>query len=181
MFRTVPKAFLTQLRVTDAKLNVRWGCGTSTWVLERSCRVPEAEAGLYLRRHQRGEKQLAAMQRENLYDPTITDFDWKVRVLYENFLSARAGRRIILFAEALDARVLAALYARDSQRFGGFEAYMDRVEDEERREAVESKRLAANQSETLHKETYDVLNFIERKRQDRILSGGKTALRDLLN
>lgn len=157
--------FVKSLELLDPLLSVRWGNIIQQWVIERKSFIGNSEIEFLRRRSERTSKLINSKQ-----NPSKVEIS-TYRGVSEEFISAKDGKRVILFANVLSDEIYNTLCAGDLRRYGGYSRYADELEAKEAREAKDKQRQLDNFNEALHKSVYDELNFVLRKRETELLSG----------
>lgn len=165
---TPSKSFVNSIRGLDPLLSVYWGEHIHQWVIARKNHVPESELG-YMR------------SRRNRLAGLIPTFDGHPNQLEkmkntwaslsEEIRTGENGKRIVLFARNLTPQVYDALVLSDMSRYGGYSRLADEMEDAEERLEKEIERKQSEQRQAMNKEAYDMLNFIWRKKEEKLLAG----------
>lgn len=163
--------FVRGLELLDSNLHVRWGSAVNRWVIDRDGIITQTEIGYLKKRY------LRAVNAVSLNPDDLKKIAFRDGIA-EEYLSAQAGRRIILYAKNLDRQIFESLMLHDIQRYGGYARAIVELESKEIAEEKDRLRMEENRSESLHKEFYDQINFVERKKQNELLAG--YSWRDLL-
>jgi hypothetical protein len=162
------KSFVNSLKGLDSLLSVGWGSYAQQWTILRKGYVSDAELGYLRSRASRLERLIPNFvghpnQLEKMKSTLIG--------IKEDIVAGEEGKRVILFARELSSRVYDALVLSDMQRYGGYARMADLMEEaEEKRERELEEKMQA-QRIAFNKEVYDQLNFIWRKKEEKLLSG----------
>jgi hypothetical protein len=170
--RTPPKGFVTMLSIMDDKLRVRWGPVIGAWVIDRMAHIPVSEKMLLEKRYNRLRRWA------NKVSPIAKEVETYMNIA-EEWLSMKDGRRVIFTTPVLNDKVFNALCASDMQRYGGYSRFADELEAQERQEERARHWRQAHVREELNRESFDQINFLERKRTTQ-LQHGVTDLKTLL-
>lgn len=172
------QGFVNSLKGLDPLLSVRYGDFVHQWVIERKGAITTNEIK-YL--NKRVERAAVILQNSADLHPNQVE---KTRATYlgvnEEVISAKQGKRVIVFAKFLNQQLYDALVLSDMQRFGGYARFADELEKAEAQREKDVERQLENKRMALHKESYDMLNFLWRKRSDALLNGQRD-LRYLLH
>ncbi len=166
-----PAAFESAARSFDRYLRVRWGDRIQQWVIERRAYIPDEEKWFLARREARTLRFSKETKRSDKERASLK-ITWQE--LYEENVSAKNDRRIILFARWLTDEIFDNLAASDIKRYGGYSRFADELE---RREAVEEKedsRITLNENESAHKEAFDNMSFLLRRRSADMYQGERS-------
>lgn len=175
---TPSASFVQMLQIMDPLLSVRWGSTIGQWVVERKALVPDYEITYLRNRRERTGRWI----REEKYKDEPAK--WKRlnsthKELVEEAQAAEGGKRVIRFASALDRRLYDELCLADIQKFGGYSRLADAMDQQEEKEMAERDRKAQEERIAKGKEVYDILSFLDRKRQSE-LAHGQRDLKKLL-
>jgi hypothetical protein len=160
-----PERFRRCLAALDTLLSLRWGPSLGQWVIERTGVVPETELWFLKRRLERGYARYLASS-----PPTVEGRE-RVQQLWEELQSGVQGKRVILFTPELTDRIYTAICASDMKRYGGYARIADEIEAREEQAARLADRAMAGERDDLHREAFDVINFLERKRSTQLAHG----------
>ena len=171
-----PRGFVTALHNLDPELSLRYSGRMGMWVIERRARrMPETEVRLLTNRVRRF--------RAIANNPDHPQFHLGRKMLArteEELTSAKANKYAVMFTRELNPRAYDLLCAQDIQRNGGAEAVALKIEEDERKKAADQDRMNQNEMHALHLETFDILNFIWRKKETQLLHGERD-LRKMLH
>lgn len=159
-----PEWFVRGLELFDSGLHVRWGNAVDRWVVERDGYVTEQEI-YYLTRRLRRAHVAHVNDADNAEKAAF------YTAIAEEVISAKARRRVILYTKKLDRQIFETLMLRDIQRYGGYARAIIDMENAEIAAQKDLERQQANHSEALHKEFFDQIQFIERKKSTEMLDG----------
>lgn len=151
----------------DPLLSFRWSSRIGKWVVDRKALIPGTEIAFLTRRISRLED--AARRAKTSNSDSVVDSE-----LYqtaEELVSAREGKRIVFFTKTLDSRTFDALAFSDIRRYGGYSRFADELEKSEALASEEGNRMFRNHMEGIHKETYEILSFLDRKRSTELERG----------
>lgn len=167
--KTPPAWFVSALHILDPLLSVRWGDVIGQWVIERKAVIPQSEIDFLKKRLERTRRMVThpgEMNEQSLMSARRTYVG-----VSEEYTSARNGKRVILYTPDLNQSVYDQLVASDMQRYGGYARYLDAVEVAEERREREQQRVTDNKVHAANLETYDMLNFMWRKKENMLLNG----------
>ena len=159
-----PEWFIRGLISLDSCLHVRWGSAIGKWVVDRDGLIPDSELQFLTRRLARAVRAVAGSPDD------IKKIAFRAAIT-EELLSAKAGRRVILYTNTLDRRIFEQLMLRDIQRYGGYARAILELESSELAAQKAIERQQSSHNIDLGKELYDQLNFVERKKQNELNSG----------
>lgn len=172
--------FVNSIRAYDPLLSVRWGPYINRWVVERKAVITETELWFLTRRIERfynwsHDPKRPIQERAKLSEQILE--------MREELHSAQNGQRVVLMPRELNTLAFNVLCQMDIKRWGGYSRMADELESMESRKEADLDRQMANEREALHKHTYDVLNFLWRKRSSELTSGSyrTKSLKELLN
>lgn len=166
------KNFLTMLEILDPLLSVRWGEIIGQFVIERKAHIPLSEIQFLERRSARLKRFVLGFGTDTNNTKFRRTYDAYVGTS-EEFLSAKAGRRVILFAPELTDSVYNQLCAADMQRYGGYSRYADEIEAKEMAAEADRERIWENERKAMNGEVYDMLNHIWSHKETQLLDGQK--------
>lgn len=147
------------------------------WIIERKAHIPETEMEFLKRRRDRLRRFVNAESAPHKRARLNTIYSQ----VAEEFASAQAGRRVVLFADQLDRRIFDALVTSDIQRYGGYSRYADELEAAEKRREQQAERELARMRDDLHAEAHDKMNFAWAHKDSKLLHwDGKTPLSTLI-
>jgi len=159
----------------DPLLSFRWSSRIGKWVVDRKALIPGTEIA-FLNRRIALLESAARRAKTARSDSTV---DSELHQTVEELVSAKKGKRIVFFTETLDKRTFDALALSDLRRYGGYSRFADELEKNEALASKEGDRMFRNHMEGVHKETYEVLSFLDRKRSTE-LEHGERRLKVLL-
>lgn len=164
--------FQRSLDILDPLLRVRWGSACGCWVVDRKAYFPGDEI-FYLKRREERLRGWIATPLAHHTDPQkkLNLQTWKD--VKERLDSALEGRRIVFYPENLDQKAFDMLCAGDSQRYGGYSSFFDKLEEDELKAEQALKRKQTAQNENIASEIYDYCDFVDRRRQDDVKNGQK--------
>ena len=166
---TPNSGFVQSLKLMDSNLDVRWGSVIGQWVVERRGIIPSTELGYLSKR----ESRLDRIVHNESHPQAKAQFKtWQS--CREELTSAQAGKRVICITSILSQQIFDMICAGDLHRYGGYSRYADELEAAELHMHEDQARMAANTREAINKETYDMLNFIWRKKETELLSGERS-------
>ncbi len=160
-------AFRAACNSFDPLLSFRWSPRIGKWVVDRKALIPGTEIAFLARRIARLE-DAARRAKTSKSDSSV---DSELHQTVEELVSAKEGKRIVFFTETLDRRTFDALAFSDIRRYGGYSRFADELEKNEALASKESDRMFRSHMEGIHHETYDVLNFLDRKRSTELARG----------
>lgn len=158
------ESFVNSLHAFDPLLDVRWGNHVGRWVVERKAFINDTEVWFLSRRVDRLHRWL-------LKDPTHKKNLAMYDEVREELIAAKNGKRVILMPKELSQQCFNALGLMDISRWGGYSRMADEMEKRESFEEADRDRQLANEREALHKQTYDALDFLWRKRLTQLANG----------
>lgn len=153
------EVFMRSIASLDPLLSVRWGAYANQWVVERKAVISQEEIGYLARRYRRLGEWVG--------DDTRSDIE-RVRATYigvaEELVSANQQRRVVFFTPHLDNRTYEQLCLSDIRRYGGYSRLADQMDEFEAGEMARLERALTEERLDINRETYDMLNFLWRKR-----------------
>jgi hypothetical protein len=164
MLHDAPVWFVRGLALLDSKLHLRWGSAVGRWVVEREGYLPPQEITFLSNRRRR------ALTAKELTPGDEKKKAW-LAALTEELESAKAGRRVILYATVLDQRIFQGLMERDIQGYGGYNRAIIEIESAEIRDANDAARIQENKDFNLAMEVLDQAEFISRRKQAEMDAG----------
>jgi hypothetical protein len=168
--KTPSKGFLTSLEILDSLLSVRWGEVIGQWVIQREARIPDTEMEFLKNRRERLRRFVNGFGTDRESEQYRRTWNAYVGVC-EEYTSATASKRVILFTPELTPKVYDMLCASDIRRYGGYSRYADELEAKEIAAQNDKERIWENERKALHAEVYDQLNFIWRNKETELLDG----------
>lgn len=166
-----PSAFESAARSFDRYLSVRWGNRINQWVIERKAYIPQEEKYFLARREARTLRFSKEAKRSDKERAKLKEM-WQE--LYEENVSAQNDRRVILFARWLTDEIFNSLAASDIKRYGGYSRYADELERREAAEEKEDRRIILNENEDTHREAFENMDFLLRRRATAIHHGERS-------
>lgn len=160
-----PESFSRALTTLDPLLRVRWGNVICQWVIDRTGVIGPEEMSFLRRRSARLDGWIRSGT--NTKPETISAH----KGVTEEYLSASEGRRVILFCKELSAAVYNDLCAADIRRYGGYSRLADEIEKAEAKAEEAKRKDEENRGLIVASETADIVNFLSRKRETKLLSG----------
>lgn len=162
-----PESFKRSLVALDTELNLRKAVSSSCWVIERKSVVPVEEVGKLVRR----ERRLFGWVQNppsGVRDPKH-QASWVT--VAEALESGRRGYRVVMIPTALDQQTYNMLCASDIQRFGGWAAFADALDqaDEKKEEALEQS--LASKRKILNAEVWDMMKHMNEKKTAKMEAG----------
>ncbi len=151
----------------DPLLSFRWSSRIGKWVVDRKALIPGTEIAFLTRRIARLEA--AGRRVKTARSDSAVNFELHQTV--EELVSAKEGKRIVFFTKTLDGRTFDALALSDLRRYGGYSRFADELEKSEALASEEGDRMFRNHMEGVHKETYEILSFLDRKRSTELDRG----------
>lgn len=159
----------------DPLLSFRKSSRLGKWVVERKSLIPGTEIAFLARRVGR----LEAAARRAKTSRSDSSVNYELAQTIEELVSARDGKRVVFFTPTLDGRTFDALALSDIQRYGGYSRFADELEKSEALALKEGNRMFRNHMEGVHKDAYEILDFLDRKRSSE-LEHGERRLKVLL-
>lgn len=159
-----PEWFVTALESLDSLLHVRWGSAVGRWVVERTGHITENEINFLVNRKRRAVNHVAESPDDAKKLAHLT-------ALTEELNSAKAGRRIILYAKVLDQRIFNGLMERDIQRYGGYCRAIIEIESAEIKAQESLDRAQESRNFDLAMQTLDEAEFVSRKKETELHAG----------
>jgi hypothetical protein len=177
---TPSNGFVNSIRAYDPMLNVRWGPYIGRWVIERKSVISETELWFLKRRVERFYNWSRDPKRSL---SERTKHAEQLREVNEELQSAESGHRVVLMPRELNTLAFNVLAMMDIKRWGGYSRMADELERMESRKEADQDRQMANERQAVAKQTYDVLDFLWRKRSHELASGSyrSKSLKELLN
>jgi hypothetical protein len=160
-------AFRAACNSFDPFLSFRWSSRIGKWVVDRKALIPGTEIAFLTRRIARLED--AARRAKTARSDSAVNSELHQTV--EELASAKEGKRIVFFTKTLDSRTFDALAFSDIRRYGGYSRFADELEKTEAYASSEADRMFRNHMEGTHKEAYEMLNFLDRKRSTELERG----------
>lgn len=171
-----PAGFRACVSRFDTQLDVRWGEALHQWVVDRTSVIPQNEMEYLQKRKERLERRLRTNPKTRIQLPNgeedtvsldtegLKKLEYLYRQVYEEWISAKRGRRVILFASHLTTEIVDALMLSDIKRYGGYSRFADELEYQE--DKLEEARASAfrRENEENHRRVYSILDFLNRKR-----------------
>lgn len=155
-----PDSFERALQNYDPALEVRWGHIVKAWVVERRCHVSEALVATLVD----GMRKAIAL----MHHPQLTaERRYMLQKACEEGYSAGYGKRVVVYAKALDNRVFDALRLTDLQNSGN----MQRVIDASANRDAKKKHDRYEEFEPLGRETISVVDWASRKHSTAVEHG----------
>jgi hypothetical protein len=168
----VPEWFRAAINILDPLLRARWGSVSHTFVVERRAYISPDEI-FYLKRRE-------ARLRSWVHTPKLGTTDkQKVNTLAtwkdvaERLTSANDRYRIIFFPEKLNQETYNLLCESDTQRYGGYSSFFDRIEEGERAEERLAEGRLEHARQDLAHEVFGMCDFVARKKQAVVATGHK--------
>ena len=159
------ESFQRAIHLFDPLLSIRASTYLpDKWIIERDAWVPEYEVAFLRRRRDR----LAQFMKDEKDPKKLARTKEVFTEIAEEFESARAKRRIVLFTGSLDRRVFDLLAAGDTQRYGGYSRFIDEMEKREKEREEKLEKELTNLRDDLHSEAFDKLNFLWDKKLDKL-------------
>ena len=176
MSRLSPAAFQQAINAFDPLLRVRWSSSVGKFAVERLGHIPETERKYLAQR----KKRLAGLipSKQGKEQEALRRVYGEVS--HELEAAETRNARVIFFTEELNDSSYNALCASDITRYGGYSRYADELERREAAEEKERKRQTQNRMEDIHREAYDVLGFLQRRRSTQ-LEHGERDMKKLLH
>lgn len=165
------QGFVNSLAGLDPLLRVRWGQVIHQWVIDRKSPLTDQEIFYLKRRRDRAARLVTKSTGAGLHPNQVEKLQQTWMGLSEEVISAEEGRRVIVYATDLNPKLYDALVLSDMKRYGGYARFADHLEAEEARREADIDRQLANKRNALNKETFDMLNFLWRKKESKLLDG----------
>lgn len=161
---TPTEGFVNSLHAFDPLLSVRYGDHIGRWVVERKAYITQTEIWYLTRRTERFRQRI-------IKNPTKVEFRHQYDEIREELIAAKNNKRIVLMPKDLGPQCFNALALMDSRRWGGFSRMADELENQEAAKERDAERQMENERKALHAQTYDVLDFLWRKRLTQLSNG----------
>lgn len=166
----VPDWFRRTLSILDPLLRARWGSHVGRFVIDRKAYIAPSEI-YYLRRR---EARLRLWVESPRVDEPARTTEKNRRTwedVAERLVSAEDGRRVVCYPDQLNQETYNLLCESDSQNYSGYASFFDKLEAQESRERADAERIQQNKRDALVSETYDMIDFVSRKKQDMLANG----------
>lgn len=157
-------SFVRTLELLDPLLGIHWGESVGKWVIDRKAVVSPVEIEFLVNRLRRLDQWSRDPKRKDHRQIVA-----KLPQVKEELACAKAGRRVVLFADALTTQVYNALCASDMRHYGGYSRFCDKLEAEEETRHADLERQQSNTRIAQNKDMFDILNFVWRKRETDLL------------
>ena len=167
MLSMTPTSFSGAMQTYDPNLHLRRSRGLNSWIIEVDSFIPIKEMDYLYGRKNRlyaiagksGEPHEKAA-RISMYHQVA-----------EEFKSAKSKRRVVIITPFLNHEVMQKVIMSDFRNYNGYNRMADEWDKAERQEEKSSRRAFDSESEDRHKETFDMINFLCRKKSTEMYHG----------
>lgn len=175
-----PSWFVKALGILDPLLSVRASASSEAhWCIERKAVIPPQEIAILRRREARLWRWISSPvndnQRDQIHKNRITWMSVK-----DELAAAEAGKRVICRPRVLTQQVYDDLCKSDMRRYGGYARFCEDIETAEETATADHERMLSNQRQAMSGEVYDIMAFLNRRRETEMHHGHRD-LRYLLH